>query len=278
MTFRLSFFLFITMAAFAANSFLNRAALVLGGLDATQFASLRIIFGALMLLLAVIIQTRGSIKFDWSWSSVLGLIIYMFGFSTAYSQLQTGIGALLLVALVQITMMIGGVLKGERPSLLAYLGILIAFIGLIAILLPGGSMRVPPLAALSMAFAGVGWGVFSLAGRGAEAPLRATFTSFLAASFIALGFVLYAPPSPMHPSFWLAVLSGAITSGLGYVLWYWLLPQITAFTGALAHAAVPVIATLLGVFILSEIIDFWFIIGGFLVILGFILPLFANRK
>lgn len=84
---------------------------------------------------------------------------------------------MLLFGAVQITMFGFAWYQGERFSARVLLGMLIAFAGLLILLLPGS--EAPPLAsALLMAAAGVAWGVYSLLGKGSPRPLADTAGNF----------------------------------------------------------------------------------------------------
>lgn len=237
----------LVMVAFAANSLLNRAAVGGGLIGAMPFAVIRVLAGAAVLgLLARARPTRRTL------GPALALALYLIGFSLAYTQLDAGIGALILFAGVQVTMLAGAAAMGEPVPARRYAGAAVALAGLGALLWPGTG-AVPGLApAALMAAAALGWGLYSLAGRGSRDPLRATAANFLLASPVVALAALPFDRAMTLPGAALAVIAGAVTSGLGYALWYAVLPQLGAARAAVAQLTVPVIAVAGGVLLLGE--------------------------
>jgi len=204
-----------------------------------------------------------------SWLSVLGLSLYMLGFSYAYISLETGIGALILFGGVQITMFAGALITGERPSRWRWIGAAVAMAGLIYLLQP--SARAPDTkGAVLMGVAAVGWGYYSLYGRKIRKPLQATAGNFLLAFPLALlvGLTFGDARSPALTGVALAIISGAITSGLGYALWYRVLPKLDATLAAVAQLTVPMIALAGGVLFLNEALTLQFAIASALILGG----------
>lgn len=241
----------LVMTAFAANSLLNRAALAGGLIEPMPFALIRVIAGALVLALLV----REWPRFGRAqWAAAAALSAYLIGFSLAYTALDAGIGALILFGLVQVTMLAGALAGGERPAPRRLIGAALAMAGLGALLLPGARAVPDAGAAALMALAAVGWGIYSLAGRGATRPVAATATNFALAvpmvAALALPGLTVASLTPGGVA--LAIISGAVTSGLGYALWYAVLPSLGAVRAAVAQLSVPVIALLGGVMLLGE--------------------------
>ena len=259
------------MIAFAANSVLGRLGLLSGEIGAGSFALIRLISGAAML--ALIAGRRASFS-SGTWRGGLTLLIYAAFFSYAYLELSAGTGALLLFAMVQITMVGAGLWAGERFSHLQWGGILTAFGALIWLCSPG--ISAPPLIpAIAMMIAGIGWGAYSLIGRGAATtPTLNSAGNFWRASLI--GAVLLAPVllwarpevRPGSTGVLIAVISGAITSGLGYALWYQTLKSLTAMRAGVAQLTVPAIAALGGILFLNEQITQRFILSSILILIG----------
>lgn len=251
----------LAMLAFAANSVLARLALGLGTIDAASFTLVRLASGALMLWLLVGWQSRRGGNGDaprtrqssGNWPSAAMLFIYAICFSVAYLMLSTATGALILFGSVQLTMVAWALREGERPRLLQWLGWALALAGLVYLMLPGVTAPAP-IGALLMAMAGIAWGVYSLRGRGARNPSRVTADNFLRTVPMAVVAALVAIPW-FHLSFegiGLALLSGVIASGLGYTLWYSVLPSISATQAATCQLSVPVIAAIAGVVLVAE--------------------------
>lgn len=245
----------LTMMAFAANSLLNRIALAEGDIDAVGFAMLRLLSGALCLGVLLVIrgQERPAMGVR-RWIGVGALLLYLFGFSAAYGALDAGIGALILFGVVQITMLGGAVLGGERPTGLGWLGAGLAFGGLVWLMWPVGAVPLSLPHAASMTAAGIGWGLYSLAGRGEADATGATAMNFILA--VPAGVILWMVlgggwPETYRAALW-AVLSGMVTSGLGYALWYSVIPALGATRAAVSQLTVPVIAVAGGVLLLGE--------------------------
>lgn len=251
---RLFFLTSLTMIAFAANSLLNRAALDGGGISAMDFALLRTASAAVMLgvLLVFRSQNRGPFA-EVSFVSILGLAAYLIGFAFAYQNIDAGTGALILFGTVQIVMIGWGVFRGETISKPARLGMVSAFAGLLVLTLPGADGPVLTAAGL-MVLAGTGWGVYSIVGKGIRDPLSATTGNFLGVLPLAILLWVFLGDGLQATGFaiTLALVSGAITSGLGYALWYLVLPDLKRFEAAIAQLSVPVLAVFGGVLLLAE--------------------------
>ncbi len=240
------------MIAFAGNSLLCRIALKHTSIDAASFTTIRLISGAMMLWLVV--RTRhGTYTGSGNWLSSLALFAYAAGFSFAYVSLPAATGALLLFGAVQATMIGYGIWTGERLLKLQLVGLVLALGGLVGLLLPGFSA--PPLyGSVLMLSAGVAWGIYSLRGKGAGDPTKVTAGNFLRAVPIAaiLSVSMLNDASVDTAGFWYAVSSGAVASGIGYAIWYTVLPALKATNAATVQLSVPVIAALGGIAFLGE--------------------------
>ncbi|WP_282058628.1 DMT family transporter [Lentibacter algarum] len=273
---RLIILVSITMLAFAANSILNRLALAESEAGAASFAALRLLSGALMLV--AIVQMRG--QAHWRLTNVAGplsLLAYVIGFSFAYLSLDAGLGALILFGGVQITMFAGALLRGESVPTMRWVGAGFAFAGLSFLLWPSGTAPVPLLGAGLMLGAALGWGIYSLLGAGAADPLGATARNFLWATPLGLlpAFFMWDGMSPIGAL--LAVLSGAVTSGLGYALWYRVLPELPASVAAVAQLTVPIIALAGGIVFIGEELTWRFLVAALMVLGGVVLSLYRSK-
>jgi drug/metabolite transporter (DMT)-like permease len=242
----------LAMLAFAANSLLCRMALGYRLMDAASFAAVRVISGAVVLGLIVLPRRRMQ-PGTANWRCVLALSAYMIFFSFAYLTLSAGTGALILFGAVQLTMFAVSLRAGEHVPTLAWIGLAIAVVGLVYLVSPG--LTAPdPLGAAAMAIAGGAWGYYSLLGRSAADPLEATASNFLYSVPLLIVLAL-AFKSSWHWSregIALAMLSGGIASGLGYVIWYAALRGLTGTRAATVQLSVPVIAAFAGVVLLGE--------------------------
>ncbi len=240
------------MLAFAGNSLLCRVALRDTSIDAASFTSIRLASGALVLW--ILLRSRGKQPLAaGSWPMAAMLFAYAVCFSFAYRDLTAATGALLLFGAVQLTMTGYGLFSGERLAGLRLVGVLVAVAGLVWLLLPGLSAP-PVIAAGLMLAAGLAWGIYSLLGRGAGDATAATGGNFIrAVPFAAvLSLAAASQASPDHTGLMYAVASGAVTSGLGYVLWYAALPALSATSAATIQLCVPAIAALGGAVLLAE--------------------------
>jgi drug/metabolite transporter (DMT)-like permease len=270
-------FTLLALIAFAANSLLCRAALATPDIDAASFASIRTVAGAVVLLIIVTFKQDRRPRGDFP--SAIALAVYMTGFAHAYLSLSTGTGALILFAAVQITMLGAGLVAGERLHATQWFGLAAALAGLVWLLLPGAAAPSLDGAAL-MILAGVGWGIYSLRGRGVVAPLQANSGNFLRAVPLVLlaGLPTLSAIDLSRNGVLLAVASGALASALGYAVWYAALPQLAATHAAIVQLAVPVLAALGGVVVLSEQATPRLLVAGAITLGGVGLAIAGRRR
>lgn len=251
------------MLAFAANSLLSRLALGEQLIDAASFTTIRIVSGALTLVLIALARRRRTSVVQTDWRAVAALFVYTIFFSFAYVSLDTGTGALILFGTVQLTMIIIALRNGEYYSLWSWAGLAFAILGLAYLVSPGVSAP-DPLGALLMCIAGIAWGAYSLVGRGASDPVAATTNNFIYASplVIASSLLFLSDFEVSLRGAIYAVASGALASGVGYVAWYAALRGLTASRAATVQLSVPVIAAFGGVALLSEPISLRLIVAS----------------
>jgi drug/metabolite transporter (DMT)-like permease len=259
------------MLAFAGNSVLCRIALRETGIDAASFTTIRLASGAVVLWL-IVRGFRHAQAGGGSWLSALMLFAYAAGFSFAYLSLTTATGALLLFGAVQATMICWGLWRGERFGAWQLVGLALAVGGLVGLLLPG--LSAPPLGgAALMLMAGAAWGVYSIRGKGAGDATRVTAGNFLRAVpfaivLSALGLLPLAEARLDAAGVAYALASGAITSGLGYAVWYTVLPALKATSAATVQLSVPVIAALGGIVFLGEAVTLRFALASVAILGG----------
>ncbi len=269
----------LAMTAFAGNSLLCRLALRQTGIDAATFTAIRLVSGAVVLWL-ITRRFRGTQAGGGNWLSAWALFAYAACFSFAYASLPTGVGALLLFGAVQATMIGYGIWSGERLRLPQLAGLALAFSGLAGLLLPGVSA--PPLGgSVLMLVAGLSWGIYSLRGKGAGDPTQVTAGNFLRAAPLALALslfmLLFKGAALDAAGFWLAMASGALTSGIGYAVWYTALPALKATSAASVQLSVPVIAALGGIAFLGEPVTLRLVLASAAILGGIALVLLQKR-
>lgn len=263
----------LTLVAFASNSILNRFGVAGLGMDPGAFAVVRVVAGAAMLGGLVLWRGRrgasAKARAGRRIGSAAALALYMIGFSMAYLTLDAGVGALILFGATQITMFAGAVVGGERVTALRIMGAAVALSGLAILVWPGGGATALPITGVMlMAAAGLGWGLYSLAGRGESDPLASSAANFLICVPFVLPLLAFGQPGWSGPGIAVAGLAGAVTSGLGYALWYSVLPALGAQRAAVAQLSVPLIAALGGVLLLGEAVGWRFWAASVLVLGG----------
>jgi drug/metabolite transporter (DMT)-like permease len=295
----------LALIGFAANSVLCRKALGAHAIDAWSFTCVRLGSGALTLLVLVRVgalqaarrrereaarDVAGSDRVASaaeprtrdSWASAFALFAYAGAFSLAYLRLSAGVGALVLFACVQATMIGWGIKSGERPSRVEWLGIAVALAGLVLLTLPGAVAPDPPdtLGLVLMMSAGIAWGAYSLRGRSSRSPLRSTADNFARSVPMAVAGVLVGL-SDAHTS-WLgialAMASGSIASGLGYSLWYTALPGLSATRAAIVQLVVPILAATLGILLLGEQLTARLSFSALMILGGVALAILGRRR
>jgi drug/metabolite transporter (DMT)-like permease len=279
---RVSLLTLVTMLAFAGNSVLCRMALKHTTIDSATFTAIRLVSGAVALWLIVRFARAGRTGAG-NWWSALALFVYAAGFSLAYVSLSAATGALLLFGSVQATMIGRGIWQGERLVRWQWLGLVLALTGLVGLMLPG--LAAPPLlGAALMVLAGAAWGVYSLRGKGSGDPTLVTAGNFWRAAVLALALSAVMQASPVLNANWdaeglaYAVASGAVTSGLGYALWYSVLPALKATQAATIQLSVPVIAALGGVALLGEGMTEQFVLASVATLGGIALVIWGKRS
>ncbi|KRS21825.1 membrane protein [Alishewanella sp. WH16-1] len=268
----------LSILAFAGNSLLSRAAFTLTEIDANSFTLVRLTAGALTLLFLVWWEQR-QLRVAGSWLGALSLFGYAILFSYAYLQLDTATGALILFAAVQLTMLLYSVRQREQVTRWQWLGALMALSGMVYLLLPGAAAPSAG-AGLLMIGAGMAWGLYSLLGRTGGPALLVTAGNFVRSVPLASVITL------LGWQYWqwdlsgvlLAVASGALTSGIGYAIWYRVLPALSAMQAASVQLAVPVVAALLAVILLAEPMHSRLLVAGGLVLSGLGLVLLCAHR
>jgi len=271
------------MIAFASNSLLCRAALRQTSIDAASFTFVRVFSGAVVLWLVMnlrrMIRTTRDVGVGDNWISALALFLYAAGFSFAYVDVAAGTGALLLFGAVQATMILWGLHKGERLRAIQIVGLIVAMTGLVVLLFPG--LSAPPLfGSILMLGAGVAWGIYSLRGKREKNPVTATTGNFVrAVPFAAAVSIIFLRWLDLDLAGVIyAIISGAITSGLGYVIWYSVLPSLKAASAATVQLSVPVLAAAGGILLLGEPLTLRYLLASVAILGGIALVVLEKNR
>lgn len=267
------------LIAFAFNSILCRLALRGDEIDAASFTGVRLLSGAVTLVVLSFIFSRGKNAMgSGNWLSAFFLAAYAICFSFAYLGLTAGTGALILFGCVQLTMIGMAIWQGEKPTAIELVGLVAAFGGLVYLVLPGLSSP-PMFNAGLMAAAGIAWGAYSLRGKGSSNPLSDTTGNFVfSLPFMLLAIIPFLTRIQLsNRGVVLAVLSGAIASGIGYTVWYAALKHLTSTRAAILQLAVPIIAAAGGIFFLAETTSMRLYIAGVAILGGIALTIFGRR-
>lgn len=267
------------LVAFAANSVLCRLALGRSAIDAASFSTIRLASGALTLLLLSRARRGGTLRVRGTWGSAALLFLYAVPFSFAYISLSAGTGALILFGSVQATMLLAALGSGERPHPLHWVGLTLALAGLVVLVLPG--LRAPsPAGAALMTLAGISWGVYSLRGRGPAGPLLETTGNFIRAlpPVLVVSLLRARHLHVSAPGVAAALTSGALASGVGYVLWYAALKELSAARAAAVQLPVPLLAAAGGVLFLAESVSPRLVAATILILGGVALALAGRER
>ena len=270
----------LAMIAFASNSLLNRLALGQKAIDPTSYTTIRLTSGAVMLFLLASLQKKnGQATLRGSGLSAALLFLYAITFSFAYLSLSAGTGALILFGSVQVTMLLVALQRGERPQGMEWVGLVLALGGLVYLVFPG--LSAPSLLGSAlMLLAGVAWGFYSIRGRGSQNPLADTAGNFVYAlpMVMAIFLIAFRNIQISTNGILLASLSGALASGVGYVIWYSALRGLSTTRAAIIQLSVPVIAAWGGVLLLDETISTRLLIAGLLILGGIGLSVLSRGK
>jgi len=267
------------LLAFAGNSVLCRLALGNNAIDAASFTSIRLLSGILALGLILLITQRGASQTSkGSWKASAMLFIYALTFSYAYISLDTGVGALILFTAVQVTMIFIRFFSGGRLLAIEWLGVSLSFFGFVYLVYP--ELSSPSfIGFILMLVSGVAWGLYTLEGRKSKSPLNDTAYNFIRCLplVLLLTVITIANATLSSEGIWLAIAAGAITSGVGYAIWYVALGSLSAIQAAVVQLLVPVIATFGGIVFANEALSVRLVIASLVILGGISLVIFASK-
>lgn len=273
---KLFIFICISLFSLSANSIIARMALITQNIDAFSFTFLRIFSGAILLLVISFYKNkRLDLNIKKNWLSSFMLFLYAICFSYSYVDMYAGVGTLILFAVVQLSMILIAIFYKERLTPNKIIGVLIAFAGLVYLLYPKEDFSISFFHTFLMIISGIAWGVYSVFGKNSTNAIFNTTDNFSKALIFTLIFMLFFVDSfklDFYTSF-LAILSGTITSALGYLLWYQVLPKIEILTASILQLLVPIIAIFLSIILLDEVLNFEFLVSTFVIIFGIFIAL-----
>ena len=279
--FRFISLVFISLLFLSANSILCRMAISTQNIDAFSFTILRIFSGAILLLIIYFYKNR-TLNFDMkkNWLSSFMLFLYAICFSYSYVNMFAGIGTLILFAVVQLSMILIAIFYKESFSINKILGIIVAFAGLVYLLYPKEDFSISFFHAFLMIISGIAWAIYTVIGKSSTNALLNTTDNFFKASIFVVLFTIFFIDS-LKLDFYtsiLAISSGAITSALGYLIWYEILPKMQIITASVLQLIVPVLAIFLSVIILDEVLSFELLISTFIILFGIFIALFRKKS
>ncbi|WP_375725110.1 DMT family transporter [Arcobacter sp. KX21116] len=271
----------LTLFFFATSSVLARAALINNSIDPYSFTFFRLFFGALTLLVILFLkEKRLNLSLNKNWHTSFLLFLYAICFSFAYINLDAGLGALILFAMVQLTIIITALIKKESIDMTKALGISLAFIGLIYLLYPSKGFEVSLYHSILMMISGVAWGLYTIFGkRSSNATLNTTDNFTKSLIFVLIFFAFFVKNINISTyGISLAFISGGITSSIGYLLWYHLLPNMKIITSGVLQLLIPPLAIFLGVIFLNEEVTSTLIISTILILFGILISIYKKIK
>ena len=279
--FRFIILVFISLLFLSANSILCRMAISTQNIDAFSFTILRIFSGAILLLIIYFYKNR-TLNFDMkkNWLSSFMLFLYAICFSYSYINMFAGIGTLILFAVVQLSMILIAIFYKESFSINKILGIIVAFAGLVYLLYPKEDFSISFFHAFLMIISGIAWAIYTVIGKSSTNALFNTTDNFFKASIFVVLFTIFFIDS-LKLDFYtsiLAISSGAITSALGYLIWYEILPKMQIITASVLQLIVPILAIFLSVIILDEVLGFELLISTFAILFGIFIALFRKKS
>lgn len=276
----LFFLTLLTLTFFALNSIFCRIALLNNLIDAYSFTGIRLISGAITLLIILLLKNKKySFKTQTSWKGGIYLFIYAIFFSYSYINIDAGLGALILFGVVQITMILIGIYKGEKLSFQKLFGVIFAFLGLVYLLIPSKEFSLPILSATLMIISGIGWAYYTVSGKVKGDKVLLTTNNFIKASFLVVLslplFINFIQLSTIGTFY--AILSGSITSAIGYFLWFYVVNKLDIITSSVIQLSVPLIAIFLGVLILNENLTSKLVISSSIILIGIFISIYKKR-
>lgn len=271
----------LTLFFFSANSILTRVALVENYIDAFSFTFIRLLSGSIILLFILYFKQKTlNISIKTNWISSFMLFLYAICFSYSYINLDAGVGALILFATVQLFIIIIALIKKENFNIQKNIGIILALLGLTYLLFPEEDFTLSFFHVFLMIIAGIAWGAYTILGKSTKNALHHTTDNFTKALlFTVIFYIFFVNQTYLQTQgIFLAIISGSITSALGYTLWYYILPQIKIISSGIIQLIVPVIAIFLGIIFLDEELSFKLFISTDIILAGIAISMLSKKE
>ena len=271
--------LIITLLFFSSNSLLNKAALSSGLMDPFSFTMIRLLSGSIMLIIIIYFKEKISFNPQKNWLSSFMLFLYAISFSYAYLSLDAGIGALILFAMVQITLIVFALIYKEKLNFKKLIGLIISLAGLVYLLYPKDSFQLSLFHSFLMLLAGCAWGIYTILGKNSKNAILHTADNFTKALiYIILFYVIFMNHIQLNErGVILAIISGSITSALGYSLWYSLLPKLSIITSGSLQLLVPPISIFLSAIFLGETISITLVLSTIVILGGILITIIPSK-
>jgi len=274
------FLILISLLFLGLNSIFCKLALSNNYIDAFSFTFFRLFFGAITLLLIYFYKSKKiSILPKSNWLSSFMLFLYAICFSYSFLDINAGFGTLLLFAVVQMVMLAFSLFHKEKINLQKIIGIFLALFGLIYLLYPKESFEVSLFHAFLMIIAGIAWAVYTILGKKSSDSLYNTMDNFIKSLvFVGIFYILYLPENSFisQNGLLLAFISGSLTSAIGYVLWYEILPKLQYITAGVIQLFVPIISIIISIIFLNESLSTTLFLSTIIIFTGIILTIFSK--
>lgn len=280
MDIKLLFLIFLALFSLSSNPILCRMAMITNQIDAVSFTFFRILSGAIFLLFIYYFKTKKlDLNLKSNYLAPFMLFLYAITFSFAYENMQAGVGTLILFAVVQLTMIFMAFKHKESLNFRKFLGIFLAFAGLFYLLYPKEDFSLSFFHTFLMVISGMAWAFYTLLGKKSTNAFYSTKDNFFKASIMALIFMMFYFNHLIFDSYtlFLAIISGVVTSALGYIIWYMVLPKIDIITTGVLQLLSPVIAIILGILALNEKLSFELFVSTFVILFGIFVVIYKKR-
>ena len=275
------FLIALSLLFLASNSIYCKLALVNNYIDAYSFTILRLLFGAITLVLIYFYKTK-KIYFSKkiNWLSSFMLFSYAICFSYSFMNIDAGMGTLLLFTVVQIVMVLFSLFQKEKITVQKFFGVILALFGLAYLLYPKDSFEISLFHAFLMIIAGVSWAIYTILGKKSSDSLYNTMDNFVKSLiFIVIFYILFLPENMFitNKGLLLAFISGSVTSAIGYVLWYEVLPKMQFITAGIIQLFAPIISIVISIVFLNESLSMTLFLSATMIFIGIILTIFSKK-